>query len=224
MGGGIVQGGIPGPVPAGLNIFETMRVEADGAIALWRLHLARMRRGCALLGFPLDEARVEAVLAGLPRGRVLRARLSVDAEGEVGISHADLPPDPPSWRVALSRWRLRSDDPWLSVKTTHRPAYDAARADLAPGVDEALLLNERGEVCEGSITSIFLRGADGMLLTPPLSCGVLPGVLRASLIERGHAREAVLRVEDLARGPFLCGNSLRGLIPAVLADPGAAAR
>lgn len=211
-----MQGRIPGPVPPGLTVFETMRAEADGRIALWPLHLARLRRGCMAVGFPLDLAAVEAALAGLPRGKAaLRARLAVDVHGVIALTHAPLPMAPPVWRVVLSPLRLRADDPWLRIKSSHRPTYEAARAALPSGADEAVLLNERGEVCEGTITSIFLT--DGAcLLTPPLASGLLPGVLRESLLASGRAREAVLHPDDLAGRPFFCGNALRGLIPARL--------
>ncbi|MDN5567988.1 MAG: aminotransferase class IV, partial [Paracoccus sp. (in: a-proteobacteria)] len=74
-----MQSRISGPIPQGLTLFETMRATPDGRVVLWPLHLARLRRGCASVGFPLDLARVEAAMATLPRGQVLRARLSVDA-------------------------------------------------------------------------------------------------------------------------------------------------
>lgn len=208
-----MQGRIPGPYPAGLTVFETMRREADGRIALRPLHLARLRRGCAAVGFPLDPADAEAALSGLPRGTVLRTRLAVDALGCVTVTSAPLPPNPPRWRVCLSPLRLDAGDPWLSIKSSHRPVYDAARAALPDRMDEALLLNAGGALCEGSITSVFLR-RKGVLLTPPLSCGLLPGVLRESLLQSGRAREAVLHPHDLRDGALFCGNALRGLIPA----------
>ncbi len=204
---------IPGPIPDGLTVFETMRAETDGRIPLWPRHLARLRRGCAATGFALDEDRVAAVLAELPRGRVMRARLSVDQAGQVALTHAPLPPNPEFWRVVLSDLRLEAGDPWLRIKTSHRPVYDAARAALPSGIDEALLRNVDGHLREGTITSVFLR-RDGRLLTPPLSCGLLPGVLRETLLADGRAEEAVLRVDDLQRGQLYCGNALRGLIPA----------
>ena len=204
---------IPGPIPDGLTVFETMRAEADGRIPLWTRHLARLRRGCAATGFELDEDRVAAVLAELPRGTVIRARLSVDQAGQVALTHALLPPNPEFWRVVLSDLRLDAGDPWLRIKTSHRPVYDAARAALPADIDEALLQNADGHLCEGTITSIFLRRGGG-LLTPPLSCGLLPGVLRETLLADGRAEEAVLRVDDLQGGQLYCGNALRGLIPA----------
>ena len=213
-----MQGRISGPVPEGLTVFETMRGETDGRIALWPLHLDRLRRDCAAVGFPLDEAQVEAALAGLPRGRVLRIRLTVDAAGAVGATHQPLPPDPGFWRVAISSLRLDSADPWLRVKTSHRPVYDAARAALPDGIDEAILLNERGEICEGTITSLFLRRGS-RFATPPLACGLLPGVLRRSLIETNRAAEAQLLPADLETGDLFMGNALRGLIPARLVRP-----
>ncbi|MGN7867859.1 aminotransferase class IV family protein [Paracoccus sp. 22332] len=210
-----MQGRISEPLPADLTVIETMRAEPDGRVRLWPLHLDRLRRDCAAVGFPLDEGRVSAVLAGLPRGQVLRARLTVDAAGAVALTHQPLAANPPLWRLRIADVRLSSGDPWLRIKTSHRPGYDAARAALSGAVDEALLLNERGEICEGTITTLFLE-REGRLLTPALDCGLLPGVLRASLLASGRAREAVLRPDDLEDGRILMGNALRGLIPARL--------
>ncbi|WP_410219247.1 aminotransferase class IV [Paracoccus sp. (in: a-proteobacteria)] len=209
-----MQGRIPGPVPPGLTIFETMRVEADGRVLLWPRHLARLRQGCAAVGFPLDEGQVTDALARLPQGRVLRARLAVDSSGSITLTHADLPPNPPLWRVAISSYRLRPDDPWLSIKSSHRPVYDAARAEMVDDTDEMLLLNDQGFPCEGSISNLFVL-RDGVLLTPPRDHGLLPGVLRADLLAQGRARETPLQIADLRNG-FFCGNALRGLIPARL--------
>jgi 4-amino-4-deoxychorismate lyase len=143
-------------------------------------------------------------------GHPARLRLTMDREGRVEWTDAALPPAKAEWRVGLAQERLRSDDPWLRVKSTRREAYDRARAALPEGLDEVLFLNERGEVCDGSITSVFVDRGQGMR-TPPLSSGLLPGVLRAEL---GCAEE-VLRAEDLPGVRLWVGNALRGLIPAV---------
>jgi 4-amino-4-deoxychorismate lyase len=104
----------------------------------------------------------------------------------------------------------------LQHKTTRRVVYDTARASLPDGIDELLFLNEREELCEGTITNLFIEMPDGRRLTPPVSCGLLPGILREQLLEEGWA-EAVLTMNDLksAKAIFM-GNSLRGLIPAKL--------
>ena len=76
------------------------------------------------------------------------------------------------------------------------------------------MLSGDGQPAEGSITSIFIE-RDGVLLTPPLSCGLLPGVLRAELLASGRAVEQVLTLADLAAAEAIwLGNSVRGLIRA----------
>jgi 4-amino-4-deoxychorismate lyase len=82
-------------------------------------------------------------------------------------------------------------------------------------MDEVVFQNDRGEVCDGTITTVFFDSGAGMR-TPPLTSGLLPGVLRAEMLEQG-TRAEVLRGEDLARVRLWVGNSLRGLIPAVWA-------
>jgi para-aminobenzoate synthetase / 4-amino-4-deoxychorismate lyase len=77
-----------------------------------------------------------------------------------------------------------------------------------------VFLNERDEVAEGSRSTIFLR-RDGELLTPPLSAGILDGVLRREMLSTGECREATLTLGDLeCADEIFLGNSLRGLIPA----------
>ena len=87
-----------------------------------------------------------------------------------------------------------------------------ARAALPAGLDEVVFLNERGEVCDGTITTVFFDRGAGMR-TPPLACGLLPGVLRAELA----VPEEVLLAGDLPKVRLWVGNALRGLIPAVWA-------
>lgn len=198
---------------SGVRLIETLRW--DG-VALQRpdLHLARLGASARRLGFACDLAAAEAALrAGAPPGRAARMRLTLDAAGDVAVTAADLPAVRDLWRLGLAAARLHSGDPWLSVKSTRRAAYDAARAALPAGLEEAIFLNQRGEVCDGTITTVFFDAGHG-LRTPPLHCGLLPGVLRAEMLARGAAQEAVLRGEDLGRVRLWVGNSLRGLIPA----------
>ncbi|WP_187792091.1 aminotransferase class IV [Paracoccus amoyensis] len=200
-----------------------MRATATGAIAHWPLHLARLRRGCAAVGFPLDQDKVERALARLSVTDVSRVRLAIDASGMVDVTCEPLPQNPAAWTVVISNHILCSCDPWLRIKTSHRPIYTAARAALPDGAHEAILMNERGELCEGTITSLFLlrdgKPGDAKLLTPPLDCGVLPGVMRQVLLNSGVATEAVLYPDDLKTGKVIMGNALRGLIGAVVQDP-----
>lgn len=203
--------------PGDLTLIETFRWEPGSGFLRLPAHLARLARGAGALGIAVDRAAIDRALAAVDGGAPLRVRLTVGRDGGAAVSVAPLAPGPAVWTLRIAAERLASDDPWLAFKTSRRPAYDAARAALPAGVDEALLLNERGEVCEGTISNVFADLGAG-LVTPPLACGLLPGVLRGEMLARGACREAVLSPEDLRRGRVFVGNSLRGLIPARLVE------
>ncbi|WP_375289936.1 aminotransferase class IV, partial [Qipengyuania sp.] len=86
---------------------------------------------------------------------------------------------------------------------------DGRRVALAEGADEAIFVRDDGLVTEGSTSNVFVA-RDGMLVTPPVRLGLLPGILRGRLIGEGKAREEEVTVADL-EGGFLLGNALRGL-------------
>uniref|UniRef100_UPI002611CB56 aminotransferase class IV n=1 Tax=uncultured Amaricoccus sp. TaxID=339341 RepID=UPI002611CB56 len=146
--------------PADLRLIETFRWEPGGGFVRWPAHLARLRRSAAALGIAFDEGAVERAveraLAGVAGEGALRVRLTLALDGAAEATAAPLGVGKAAWAVALAGERLFSGDPWLAVKSTRRPLHDAARAALPEGVDEAVLLNERGEVAEGTITSVFL--------------------------------------------------------------------
>ena len=194
----------------GLRLIETLRREG-GLCARADRHLARMARGAAALGWDFPAARVAAALVAGPAEGPERLRVTLDRAGEVEVTAAPFVPVAGPWRVGLAPERLSSGDPWLGHKTTRRGAYDRARAALAPGLDEVVFLNERGEVCDGTITTVFFDRGAGMR-TPPLSSGLLPGVLREEMIATGACREEVLMAQDLGRVRLWVGNALRGMI------------
>jgi para-aminobenzoate synthetase/4-amino-4-deoxychorismate lyase len=113
-------------------------------------------------------------------------------------------------RVAIAPRPVAAGDFRLAHKTTNRGFYDEARD--RGGAFETLFTDADGFLTEGSFTNLFVPRGD-RLLTPPRARGLLPGVLRARLIEEGRAAEADLTPDDLADG-FLIGNSLRGLLRA----------
>ena len=200
------------------TLIETMRLDADGAIPRLRQHLDRLDASARRFGFPFDRQATAARLAGLRPGSGRRLRLLLSAEGHIALQLSPLPtplagPRAGPLRVALAPLPVSADDWRLRHKTGDRAFYDEARR--ASGADEVLFVGPDGLLTEGSFTSLFLE-RDGRLLTPPLRLGLLPGALRAELLENGRAMEAELRPADLAGG-FLVGNSLRGLMPALLA-------
>ena len=186
-------------------------------------HLQRLYASAAELGFACDPERVGSRLsAAIDRpNAALRVRLVLPANGDVSASAQ--PYEPLSadrvWRLRLARTRLNSGDMLLRHKTSRRQVYTHARSEyLITQADEVLLANERGELCEGTITNLFADFGDGVLATPRLDCGLLPGVLRAEMLDEGKAREAVFGIDELKlAGAVFVGNSLRGLIRARLA-------
>jgi para-aminobenzoate synthetase/4-amino-4-deoxychorismate lyase len=125
-------------------------------------------------------------------------------------------------RFAVSSTRLDSADAFLFHKTTRRELYDREWQHYAEtmGADAVFYLNERGELAEGSRTNIFVE-RDGVLATPQLTSGLLPGVLRSELLATGKAVERVLTLEDLKSADAVyLGNSVRGLVPAQMIGAG----
>ncbi len=211
-----MEGAIRRPVPPGLTVIETLRLDPDGPVR-GGLHLDRMARTAAALGFPFDPGEAERRLDEAKGAQPLRVRLTLRSNGGLGLAASGLPETPALWHVAWAEARVAADDPWRRLKTSARSIYDRARAGMDDGLDELLFLNERGEVAEGTITNVFLAAPDA-LLTPPVASGALPGVLRQELIDTGRARQARLLPGDFGRGPLFVGNSLRGLISARLLD------
>ncbi len=201
------------------SLIETMRWEPEVGIVRLRLHLARLKRSAGRLGFPGAEKAEEALAAVRGESSPLRVRLTLSPIGEIAVTTAPFFPLPDNtvWRVAIAKARLDSTDKLLRHKTTRRDLYEAARREYPADIaDEVLLLNEKGEPCEGTITSIFLDDGCGQLKTPPISCGLLAGVLRTELICARRARAQRLSLDDVKAGTLYVGNSLRGLIRAQL--------
>lgn len=206
------------------GLIETMRMRGDGSIDRLSLHLSRLEQSAQSLAIPLDFAQVREAIASLePDGTDHRVRLELSPGGDLQVNshlYEHTIPDRP-WRLAIAATRLDSAEPLLRHKTTFRDRYVKARQEFPPdAIEEVLLLNENDAVCEGTITTVFIQNSrDEPLLTPALECGLLNGVLRREMIDNGSAREAVLSVGDLRSAHSLfVGNSLRGLMPAILAE------
>ncbi len=206
--------------PKAFELIETLLHEPGSGYWLLDGHLARLEASARYFNYAFDRTAVMAELARAVEGKTaerLRVRMTLAENGTIQITTAPMPANatPPVMRYAVSETILDSSNPFLFHKTTRRELYDTEWQLYSEKLksDEVIYLNERGELAEGSRTNIFVE-RNGKLLTPPLSSGLLPGVLRRDLIASGRAEEAVLRLEDLHRPtPYSsvtpCGGSSR---------------
>ncbi|HEY5974373.1 MAG TPA: aminodeoxychorismate synthase component I, partial [Geobacteraceae bacterium] len=187
------------------QLVETLlAMPTDGYFLLER-HLARLAASAAYFGFRHEPAAIAAALddalAGLASPS--RVRLLLDRDGTVATESVGIAvtagnrPVP----VRLAATRADSHNPFLYHKTTHRPLYQSAMASH-PDCTELLFLNERDELTEGTISNVVVRLA-GKLVTPPLASGLLPGVFRAELLDRGIIRERVITAAELGQAEEL---------------------
>lgn len=226
----------------GFTLFETLRLELppddlagtlplDEVVPYIRWHIARLARSAFALGFAFDMVAFESCLwqakgairksVGMSAtSREFRVRVDLSHNGQLQTTWAALPPLAERVGLIWAETRVSRDDPLLRHKTSARTVYDAAiEQAMAQQAFDAIFCNEQGEVCEGARSNLFVREGQ-RLLTPPVRCGLLPGVLRATLLDRGEASEAVLSLADIKaasrEGRLRVGNALRGLMPATL--------
>ncbi|MEC5386328.1 aminodeoxychorismate synthase component I [Uliginosibacterium sp. H3] len=211
-----------------LQLIETLRCEIypagniDKSFPLLAWHLQRLSRSAQALGFRHDEEAVRAALmahaTSLPPG-LHRVRLLLSRDGTLALGGAPLDALRAQPTLVLASQRLNPDDLRLQHKTTARNFYDSAlREAMVAGHFDLLYLNTRNEVCEGARSNIFIE-RDGDLLTPPVSSGLLPGVMRAQLLAAGAAREHLLSMADVLDAErIFVGNALRGLVEVKLVD------
>ncbi|MBF6992130.1 bifunctional anthranilate synthase component I family protein/class IV aminotransferase [Cupriavidus sp. IK-TO18] len=212
----------------GFTLFETMRVQ-DGECLHADRHLTRLGNSARAFGFAFDAdaARAAAVTqAGQLGAGTWRLRMALDKAGTLSISSGAVVPLPVPVSVDLAPETLPDVDPLRRHKTSARAVYDAGwqAAERAGGFDR-LFFNTRGELLEGGRSSVFVR-IDGRWLTPPLSADILPGVMRAVVLEQGGAalgapgetvEEGVITRAMLARADaVVVVSALRGAMPATL--------
>lgn len=215
-------------MPSELGLFEAILIRQGKAQHL-QLHMARLAHSALMLGIPCPLPEIIKVIEfsckDCSNSSEYRLRLDLDYSGKPSCKVApisplhgptklfwasEILPDP---RKAI----LHSGNVLLRHKVSNRSLYDQAwkLAESLGGFD-ALFVNEQGLVTEGGRTSIFIKSGDAWL-TPPLSAGLLPGVMRSIVLNdpQWNAHEANLTIEDVRNAKeIMLSNALRGLIPA----------
>ncbi len=200
------------------SLVESILWEPNKGYSLLGLHLARMKRSSEYFSIPLDIKKVKNALKEFEanfKEKKYKIRILGDMDGKIKIEEEPLPDICQPVKVKVSTQRIKSGDCFLYHKTTNRQFYDSQHQQaLGEGLFEVIFLNTRGELAEGAITNIFLS-KEGILYTPKLECGLLPGVLREHLLHEGKVQERILYLKDLKEADKIyVGNSVRGLLEA----------
>jgi len=219
-------------MPTELGLFETIRVEEQKPLR-FAAHIQRLQQSASALRIPFEASRIVhaaeqaclAITSSLPH----RLRIDLLPDGSVTAIANVLEPIANEvtifWASKVlpdaNQAIMQSSNVLLTHKVNQRAIYDLAwKNAVALGGFDAVFLNEQGLVTEGGRSSVFIQPqGSNQWLTPPLSAGVLPGVMRQSLLDdpQWNAHEAMLTASDLIDADrILVCNALRGAVPAVL--------
>ena len=203
----------------GFQLLETIRWTPSEGFALLDRHLDRIAASAACFGVPCDPAEMRSMLAtavGDLRGPS-KVRLLLEADGGLLCEAVDLVPLNDPLRVAIASAPIDRADVLLYHKTTRREVYERARA-ARPDVDTVILWNTAGEVTEAAESNVVLE-VGGLKVTPPISSGLLPGTLRAELLEAGEIVEKIVTLDECrAAEEIWLINSVRGWMKTVRID------
>lgn len=181
----------------GEGVFETFRFKSRMPLFFDR-HYDRMARGAGLLRIPLmnREGLADLIDKALSGSGISDAYVKVCLLSEGGLAYFHEPErgdvavvvreydsrNEPI-KVCINKFRRVSASPIRSIKSLNYLENIIARREAeANGYDEAVLLNERGEVTECTASNIFWVSKD-TLFTPSVECGILPGIIREILID-----------------------------------------
>lgn len=219
----------------GLGLFETI-LAVDGAPIFLERHLARLQRALERLGWCVDPGEAVAAMpallarAGVQQGKAaIRLALSAGSgslrdtcrgdDAMVWMKAMPYAAGPESLSVGIAPWRRNEHSPLSGLKCASYAenllVLDWARRQ---GLDEAILLNQAGVLCEAATANVFLV-RDGILHTPELSSGCLPGITRGLLLEWAptlglECREGRLTPGDLETcDELLLTSAVRGVVP-----------
>jgi para-aminobenzoate synthetase/4-amino-4-deoxychorismate lyase len=203
------------PLRRDFDLLETMLGSPGGPCRLLAFHLARLAQSAEFFGFSVDFDKIRDELEKCARSLsgYARIRLLVSRRGAFRCEAKDV--EPAALRfddIALAATPVDAGDVFLYHKTTNRMVYEnAMRAQ--PNHSDVLLFNEDGEITESTIANVAVE-MDGVLCTPPVRCGLLPGTLRAAMLARGELCERVVTVEQARRAAAVyLLNSVRGMHP-----------
>jgi para-aminobenzoate synthetase/4-amino-4-deoxychorismate lyase len=207
------------------EILETFLWQPGTGVKNFIQHKKRLIKTANELKYPFKDVDFQNAIKSIKSlDKPQRVRLALNNLGEFDIQQSDYKPYQINSEVtfSLSKYPLSDKVQVTRHKVSDRNFYDGERNRIRQltDADEVIFLNNKNEICEGSFTSIFIK-KNGFLVTPPLSSGLLPGILRADLLEKKQAIEGILTITDIIEADeVFLGNSLRGLMKAKLLHEG----
>ncbi len=201
------------------ELLETIRFDPAGGLRDLPEHLERLSSSAAYFGFAYDANDVLSALESVAGAEPARVRLTLARDGTAAARSSPLPP-PAGGPVQVALGLEAPVDPgnaMLFHKTTRREPYERLRS-THPGAEDVLLVNPRGEATESTIANLAVK-LGGSWYTPPLDCGLLPGIGRAVALREGRLKERRITLEELRAAEDLAlVSTLRGWRPAVLLE------
>ncbi len=199
----------------GDGLFETFAVRQGKALRV-AAHLARLGEGARALRIPVpyddaaltraltDTIRMNNVRDGvirltLSRGPAARGLLPPEKPTPTVVIaiHPDLPPETPVRAVIARKARRDEGSALARLKSLSYLEHILARMEAEEsGADEALLLNTRGRIADGSVSTLFVF-LGNWLVTPAIEEGALPGIVRAAAIRELGAVERTLEPKEV---------------------------
>ncbi len=202
------------------NLIECFRFDALSGYANLKAHLSRLQQSAKTFGFSLDLAAIRDELNRLQNTLAVQAiykiRIELAIDGKYSLSYTQIKlPAKPYLLAICDDHRVDSGNILLQHKTTAasvRQFYQSTwQAYAAQGVDEVLFKNENGYITEGTKTNVFIV-KEGQWYTPPVRCGLLPGVMRDKIIQQKHVQEkSISETELLDADEIWLTNSVVGL-------------
>ena len=181
-----------------------------GSVLLER-HLDRLSLAATHFGFDVDLDEVRRTIESFNADEPQVIRVLVGLGGAVELEPRAMPMPDPNPVVVFDTRPIDRGDEFLRHKTTRRDRYDEAR-ERFPEVYDVLLWNRLGQLCESTIANLVVE-IDNEYRTPPLEAGLLPGTMRAELLDRGDIVEAMVTYDDLREADRVwLINSVRGWV------------
>jgi para-aminobenzoate synthetase / 4-amino-4-deoxychorismate lyase len=221
-----IKTGFARNVDPGFTLFETVRC-VEGKTPLWSRHVERLSTSARRLGFALDlqelDAHREHAIASGAWAGAWRMRFDLDVHGRITVrTYPLLPLEAASVTLGLSGHTVARGRALAEFKTSDRALYDdMVQQAQAQGHFDLLLFSSEGFLLEGGRSNVLVHLPSEGWVTPPVSDGLLPGVMRAELLADTALRvteRSVHRSELNAAQAWLVCNALRGAVPATVPE------